>query len=122
MWKQYYSKHHIHSKSKLSNCLFHNWNLRIFSYSSIIRCILSSMIIKSIKLMCEKKVSCFHNMSYLTDSYISFTLKLESWQKFFFNSLIRSSKYGKKNISDFPPCGKMVVFVTEFVIFLKTSK
>ena len=28
----------------------------------------------------------------------------------------------KKNISDFPPCGKMVIFVTEFVIFLKTSK
>ena len=27
-----------------------------------------------------------------------------------------------KNISDFPPCGKMVVFVTEFVTFLKTSK
>ena len=84
--------------------------------------VLLSMIIKSIKLMCEKKVSCFHNMSYLTDSYISFTLKLESWQKFCFNSLIRSSKYGKKNISDFPPCGKMVVFVTEFAIFLKTSK
>ena len=58
--------------------------------------VLLSMIIKSIKLMCEKKVSCFHNMSYLTDSYISFTLKLESWQKFCFNSLIRSSKYGKK--------------------------
>ena len=27
----------------------------------------------------------------------------------------------KKNISDFPPCGKMVIFVTEFVIFLKTT-
>ena len=36
--------------------------------------------------------------------------------------LIRSSTYGKQNISDFPPCGKMVVFVTEFVIFLKNSK
>ena len=62
------------------------------------------------------------NTSYLTDSYISFTLKLKSLQNFCFNSLIRSSIYGKKNISDFPPCGKMVVFVTEFVIFLKTSK
>ena len=62
------------------------------------------------------------NTSYLTDSYISFTLKLESRQIFCFNSSIRSSTYGKKNISDFPPCGKMVVFVTEFVIFLKTSK
>ena len=61
------------------------------------------------------------NTSYLTDSYISFTLKLESRQ-IFFNSLIRSSTHGKKNISDFPPCGKMVVFVTEFVIFFKTSK
>ena len=28
----------------------------------------------------------------------------------------------QKNISDFPPCGKMVIFATEFVIFLKTSK
>ena len=62
------------------------------------------------------------NTSYLTDSYISFTLKLESRQNFYSNMLIRSSTYGKKNISDFPPCGKMVVFVTEFVIFLKTSK
>ena len=28
----------------------------------------------------------------------------------------------KKSISDFPPSGKMVNFVTEFAIFLKTSK
>ena len=62
------------------------------------------------------------NTSYLTDSYINFTLKLESRQIFCFNSLIRSITYGKKNICDFPPCGKMVVFVTEFVISLKTSK
>ena len=62
------------------------------------------------------------NMSYLTDSYISFTPKLESWQNFCPNRLIRSSTYGKKNICDFPPCGKLVIFVTEFVIFLKTSK
>ena len=62
------------------------------------------------------------NTSYLTDSYISFSLKLESRLKFCSNRLIRSSTYGKKFISDFPPCGKMVVFVTEFVIFLKTSK
>ena len=62
------------------------------------------------------------NTSYLTDSYISFTLKLESQQKFCSNRSIRSSTYGKKNICDFPPCGKMVVFVSEFVIFLKTSK
>ena len=31
-------------------------------------------------------------------------------------------QYGKKTISDFPPCGKTVVFVSEFVIFLKPSK
>ena len=62
------------------------------------------------------------NTSYLTDSYISFTLNLESGQKFCSNRSIRSSTYGKKNISDFPPCGKLVIFVNEFVIFLKTSK
>ena len=45
------------------------------------------------------------NTSYLTDSYISFTLKLESWQNFCFNSLIRSSTYGKSNIFEIPPCG-----------------
>ena len=26
----------------------------------------------------------------------------------------------KKNISNFPPCQKMAIFVTEYVIFLKT--
>ena len=34
------------------------------------------------------------NTSYLTDSYIGFTLKLESWQKFCFNRSIKT--YGKK--------------------------
>ena len=62
------------------------------------------------------------NTSYLTDSYISFTLNLESGQNVCSNRSIRSSTYGKKNISDFPPCGKLVIFVNEFVIFLKTSK
>ena len=47
-------------------------------------------------------ILCTLNTSYLTDSYISFTLKLESL--FCPNMLIRSSTYGKKNISDFPPC------------------
>ena len=60
------------------------------------------------------------NTSYLADSNIVFTLKLESRQIFCSNRWIRSSKYGKKNISDFPPCGKRVIFVTEFVIFCKT--
>ena len=58
--------------------------------------------------------------SYLTDSYIVFTLKLESRQNFCSNRWIGSCTYGKKNISDFPPCGKMVIVVTEFVIFCKT--
>ena len=64
---------------------------------------------------------CF-NTSYLTDSYISFTLNLECGQNFCSNRSIRSSTYGKKIISDFPPCGKLVIFVNEFVMFLKTSK
>ena len=62
------------------------------------------------------------NTPYLTDSYISFTLKLEFWQNFCFNRSIRSCTCGKKNISDFPACGKMVIFVTEIVIFFKTTK
>ena len=33
-----------------------------------------------------------------------------------------ADSYGKRNISDFPPCGNMVIFVTEFVIFLKSNK
>ena len=45
------------------------------------------------------------NTSYLTDSYISFTLKLESGQNFCSNRSIKSSTYGKKNIFDIPPCG-----------------
>ena len=62
------------------------------------------------------------NTSYLTDSYIIFTLKSESGQNFFSNRWIRSSTYGKKNSSDSPPCGKMIIFVIEFVIFHKTPK
>ena len=64
----------------------------------------------------------FFNTSYLTDSYISSTLKLKSRQKFCSNSSIRSSTYGKINISNFPQCGKMVIFITEIVIFFKISK
>ena len=50
------------------------------------------------------------NTSYLNDSYISFTLNLESGQNVCSDRSIRSSTYGKKNISNFPPCGKMVIF------------
>ena len=59
------------------------------------------------------------NTSYLTDSYISFTLKLESRQNFALTGPFKSSRYGKKKNSDFPPCGMMVIFVPEIVIFLK---
>ena len=44
----------------------------------------------------ECKFSCLFNTSYLTDSYISFTLKLESRQNFCSNRSVRSSTYGKK--------------------------
>ena len=57
--------------------------------------------------------------SYLADSYIVFTLKLESGQKICSK---KWSTYGKKIISDFPPCGKMVIFSTEFVSFLLSMK
>ena len=36
------------------------------------------------------------NTSYLTDSYISFTLNLEYWEKICSNRFIRSSTYGKR--------------------------
>ena len=49
---------------------------------------------------------CIINTSYLTDSYISFTLKLPIGQKFYINWWFSSSTYVKKNIFDFPPCGK----------------
>ena len=37
MCNQCQSKHLIHPESILSNCLYNNWNLRFFSYSTIIR-------------------------------------------------------------------------------------
>ena len=62
------------------------------------------------------------NTSYLTDSYIVFTLKLESGQNVCLTGELGQVYMTKKYILDFPPCGKRVVFVTEFVIFLKISK
>ena len=70
----------------------------------------------------EERITFDLNTSYLTDSCISFTLKLESRTIFCSDRSIRSSTYGKKNISYFPPCGKLVIFVNEFLILLKTSK
>ena len=46
------------------------------------------------------------NTSQLTESYISFTLKLQSGQKICINWSFSSSTYGKQKISHFPPCGK----------------
>ena len=51
------------------------------------------------------------NTSYLTDSYITFTLKLESGQNFCCNRSIRSSTYCKKNIFEIPPCGSHFLLI-----------
>ena len=55
-------------------------------------------------------------MSYLTDSYIFFTLKLESHKFFALTGQLSQVHMAKKNISNFPPCGKVAIYVTEFVI------
>ena len=52
------------------------------------------------------------NTSYLTDSYIGFTLKMESVSK----NTIFGLKMMVKNYFEIPPCGKMIIFITEFVI------
>ena len=90
-----------------------------FSFNDIIMCLCDEPFFATLN---DKCLVTLFNTSYLTDSYISFTLYLESGQNVCSNRSIRSSTYGKKNISDFPPCGKLVIFVNEFVIFLKTSK
>jgi hypothetical protein len=56
------------------------------------------------------------NRSYLTDSFIVFTLKMESIQKYNFLSKNDGEKWSRKNYFEIPPCGKMVIFVTKFVI------
>ena len=56
------------------------------------------------------KVKSYFNTSYLTDSYISFTLKLESRQKICSNSLIRSRTYGKKIFLIFLHAGRWLFF------------
>ena len=63
------------------------------------------------------------NTSYLTDSYIVFTLKLESGSKITILGLKKvGEKWSRKNYFEIPPCGKMVIFVTEFEILRKTPK
>ena len=49
------------------------------------------------------------NTSYLTDSYIGFTLQLGSGQDFALTSELGQLYMAKENISNFPPCRKMVV-------------
>ena len=50
------------------------------------------------------------NTSYLTDSYIGFTLKMESVLK---ND---GEKWSRKIYFEIPPCGKIVIVITKFVI------
>ena len=78
----------------------------------------------------------FFNTSYLTDLYISFTLKLESRQNFCSSRSIRSSTYYKKNIFEIPPCWshfasnsfsllvlrKITISVTKMTFFLHGGK
>ena len=69
--------------------------------------------------LCYSLDSLFHissclsglNVSYLTDSYIRFTLKLEAGQNFCASRSIRSSTYGKTNILESRPCGIQFLFI-----------
>ena len=57
------------------------------------------------------------NTSYLTDSYTVFTLKMESVTKNTIFGLKMMVKSGlEKFILKSPPCEKIVIFITEFVI------
>ena len=60
----------------------------------------------------------FSNTSYLTDSYIVFILKIESVliQKYNFWPENDGEKWSRKIYFEIPPCGKMVIFIIEFVI------
>ena len=63
------------------------------------------------------KSQCF-NTSYLTDAYIDFTLKMESVSKntIFGLKMMVTEKWSRKIYFEIPPCGKIVIFITEFVI------
>ena len=57
------------------------------------------------------------NTSYLTDSYIGFILKMESVTKnTIFGLKNEGEKWPRKIYFEIPPCGKIVIFITEFVI------
>ena len=55
-------------------------------------------------------------MSYLTDSYITFTLKMESHQKYHFWPKNEGEKWSGKIYFEIPLRGKIIIFTTEFVI------
>ena len=59
------------------------------------------------------------NTSYLTESYIAFTLKMESVTKntIFGLKMMVKSGLEKFSLKSLQPCVKMVIFITEFVIF-----
>ena len=50
--------------------------------------------------------------SYLTDSYIHFTLKMESVTNTIFGLKNDGEKRSRKIYFEIPPCGKMVIFIT----------
>ena len=56
------------------------------------------------------------NTSYSTDSYIVFTFKMESVSKNTIFGLKMMVKWSRKNLFVILPCGKIVIFITEFVI------
>ena len=62
------------------------------------------------------RVQVILNTSYLAESYIAFTLKMESVTKITIFGLKMMVKRGGKIYFEIPPCGKMVIFITEFVI------
>ena len=60
---------------------------------------------------------CLLNTSYLTDSYIIFTLQNGICiQKYHFWPKNDGEKWSGKNYFKIPPCGKLVIFITQLVI------
>ena len=62
------------------------------------------------------------NTSYLTDSYIVFTKNWNLDPKLHFWPKNDGEKWSRKIYFEIPPCGKTVIFVTEFEILCKTPK
>ena len=59
------------------------------------------------------------NTSYLTDSYIVFTLKRESESKITIFGLKMMVKSGLKNVFEILPCAHHVIFIGEIVLLIK---